>query len=276
MQVQVVTDSSCDLPKKIIDEFEIEVVPLSIHFAGETFVDQVEIENNTFYHKLSLGGELPKTSRPTPAAFAAAFEKARRKGPVLCITLSSGLSGTYESALLAKEMVSFEVEVLDTLNASIGIGLQVIKACELARKGLGIKEIVDQVIKYRQEMHTYFTVDTLENIVKGGRLSSLEGAIGQVLNIKPILYNLPTGHIGTLEKVRGRKRSLKRILQLVEETNGDFSTTRIGITHAKAEEDVAFLVEELEKRVKPREIIVSELGPVIGAHTGFGTILLAF
>ncbi|NLT94092.1 MAG: DegV family protein [Clostridia bacterium] len=276
MQVQVVTDSSCDLPKELINKYNIQVVPLSIHFNEEEYIDQVEIDNETFYKKLAQGGELPKTSRPNPLAFAEAFRKAGEKGPVICITLSSGLSGTYESAVIAKEMVDCRVEVIDSLNASIGIGLQVIKACRLAEEGLSIEEICEEIIKYRCQMNTLFTVDTLENIVKGGRLSSWEGAIGQVLNIKPILYNLPEGVIGTLEKVRGRKRSLKRIIQLAQETGKDFSQLTMGITHAKAGEDLEQMVQDIREVLKPKELIVSELGPVIGSHTGFGTILIAF
>lgn len=276
MQVQIVTDSSCDIPKEIIKKYSINVVPLSIHFNDETYIDQIQIDNNQFYDKLVQGGDLPKTSRPNPAAFAETFKNVGKKGPVLCITLSSGLSGTYDSALIAKGMVDCRVEIIDSLNASIGIGLQVIKACQLAEQGLNIEEIVEQITKYRGNMNTFFTVDTLENIVKGGRLSSWEGAIGQVLNIKPILYNQPDGYIGTLEKVRGRKRSIKRLVQLAEETGKDFSQIPIGITHAKAGEDLDQLVQELQEKLNPKEIIISELGPIIGTHTGFGAILIAF
>jgi DegV family protein with EDD domain len=270
-----VTDSSCDLPKELINKYNIQVVPLSIHFNDDIFIDQVEIDNDTFYAKLAQGGDLPKTSRPNPMAFVEAFQKAGQKGPVLCITLSSGLSGTYESAVIAKGMADCRVEVIDSFNASIGIGLQVIKACQLAQQGLSIDEIVEKIIKYRSEMNTFFTVDTLENIVKGGRLSSWEGAIGQVLNIKPILYNLPEGVIGTLEKVRGRKRSLRRLVQLARETGKDFSQLTIGITHAKAGDDLDQVVQEIRETLNPKELIISELGPVIGSHTGFGAILIA-
>lgn len=275
MPVQVVTDSSCDLPKEIINRYNIQVVPLSIIFNQDIYIDQVEIDNNTFYTKLAQTEELPKTSRPNPIAFSETFKKAGEKGPVLCITLSSGLSGTYESAVLAKGMVDCRVEVIDSLNASIGVGLQVLKACQMAEQGMSLEEITEEIIKYRSQMNTYFTLDTLENIVKGGRLSNWEGAIGQVLNIKPILYNLPEGVIGTLEKVRGRKRSLKRLVQLAQETGKDFSQVTMGITHAKAGEDLEQIVQEIRETLKPKELIISELGPVIGTHTGFGTILIA-
>ena len=263
MKVQIITDSSADLPSYFIERYKIQVVPLAIQFGSDTYLDQIEISNDLFYQKLRENNELPKTSRPSPLAFKEAFFKGAEKGPVLCITLSSGLSGTYESALLAKEMLNQEIEVIDSLNASIGTGLQVIKACQLAEEGLPLKEIQREIISYRNSMKTYFTLDTLENIIKGGRLSSWEGALGQVLNIKPVLYNQTDGTIGTLEKVRGRKKSLRRLLELVEATGKDFSESTIGITHAKAQEEVAELVEELKKTLSPKEIIISELGPVI-------------
>jgi DegV family protein with EDD domain len=275
LQVQIITDSSCDLPKDIIKRYGIRIVPLSIHFNEETYVDQLEINNDTFYKKLSQGSELPKTSRPNPVAFAKAFKEAGNNQPVICITLSSGLSGTYESAILAKGMVECQVEVIDSLNASIAVGLLVIKAAKLAEQGLGIDLIKNEIIKYRNEINTFFTLDTLENIVKGGRLSSWEGAIGQVLNIKPILYNQRDGLIGTLEKVRGRKRSLKRLVQLAEETGKDFSQLTLGITHSRAD-DINQLVQDIKETLHPKEIIISELGPVIGTHTGFGAVLIAF
>ena len=171
----------------------------------------------------------------------------------MCITLSSGLSGTYESALLAKKMLNQEIEVIDSLNASIGTGLQVIKACQMAEEGLTLKEIRQEIISYRNNMKTYFTLDTLENIIKGGRLSSWEGALGQVLNIKPVLYNQTDGTIGTLEKVRVKNLcgGFWNWLRLGK----DFSES-IGITHAKAQEEVAELVEELKKLLAPRRLLL--------------------
>lgn len=277
MKVQIITDSSADLPSEFLERYHVRIVPLTIEIRSNSYLDQIEISNDQFYQELLENDDLPKTSRPSPIAFQEAFTQATKEGPVLCITLSSGLSGTYESALMAQKSgkYSSKVEVIDSLNASLGTGLQVIKAARMAEDGYSLKKIQQEIIKYRGEMKTFFTVDNLENIVKGGRLTPWEGALGQVLNIKPILYNQSDGTIGVLEKVRGRKKSLRRILELVESTDRDFSQTIIGLSHAKADEDVEFLVEELRTRVNPRDIIIGELGPVIGTHTGFGTILLA-
>ncbi|SMB96498.1 EDD domain protein, DegV family [Desulfonispora thiosulfatigenes DSM 11270] len=275
MQLQIVTDSSADLPKEIINKYSIEVVPLSIQIKNETFLDQVEINNETFYKSLESSKEMPKTSRPAPAYYVDVFEKLSKKGPIVCITLSSGLSGSYESAVLAKSMVNAKIEIIDSLNASLGTGMNVIKACDLREEGKSFEEIVEKVITYRDNLNTFFTIDTLEYIVKGGRLSSWEGAIGQVFDIKPILYNLPDGTIGTLEKVRGRKKALKKLVKLVEETGKDFTKIKIGISHTKCLSEALEIKAILNESLKPQEIIISELGPTIGAHTGLGAILIA-
>lgn len=275
MQLQIVTDSSADLPKEILEKHNITVVPLSIQIGNQSYLDQVEITNEEFYKKLELSKEAPKTSRPAPGYYADVFERLSKKGPIICITLSSGLSGSYESAMLAKNSVNAQIEIIDSLNASLGTGMSVIRACDLRDEDKGFEEIVQNVIEYRNNLNTYFTINTLEYIVKGGRLSNWEGAIGQVFDIKPILYNQPDGIIGTLEKVRGRKRSLKRLIKLVEGSDKDFSKVKIGISHANCLSEALEIKESLSNLLEPKEIIISELGPTIGSHTGLGAILIA-
>jgi DegV family protein with EDD domain len=272
MKVQLVTDSASDIPKALIDKYNIEVVPLNIIFDNQSYKDQIEIDTHTFYEMMSRNKELPKTSQPTPQAFAEAFRKAHVRGPVLCITLSSGLSGTYQSALLAKKMVDFEVEIIDSLTASIGIGLLVVEACELAEKGYNLHEIKTKILEYRQELKTYFTLNTLENAVKGGRVAKWEGSIAQILSIKPVMSFLPDGSVGNQEKISGRKRAIKRIIQLIENLSKDCTNRRLGIAHAMVEEEVEYIVKELKRIIQPKEIIVTRLGPVLGTHGGFGTI----
>ena len=211
MRVQLVTDTAADIPQHIIDEYNIEIVPLSIIFGNEVYLDGIEITTPDFYEKMAATKGLPKTSQPTPQAFVEAFQRAHSRGPVLCITLSSGLSGTYQSAVLAKAMVDFEVEVIDSLNISIGIGMQVIEACRLAERGKSLQEIKEAILKYRSEMIAYFTLNTLENAVKGGRVKPWEGGIAQFLSIKPVMSTLPDGTLGNSEKIRGRKKAIKRL-----------------------------------------------------------------
>jgi len=276
MRVQLVTDSSSDLPKHLIDQYGIEVVPLSIIFGEEVFLDGLEIDTDTFYQKMAISKELPKTSQPTPQAFLEAFQRAHKRGPVLCITLSSGISGTYQSALLAKEMADFEVEVIDSLNLSIGIGLQVLKACRLAEQGFILQDIKEEILKYRKEMMTYFTLDTLENAVKGGRVKPWEGGIAQLLNIKPVMCTLPDGTLGHLEKVRGRKKSIKRLLELLESAKKDFSKVSLGVVHCTEEDEINYIEKEIRTKLKPQELILTKLGPVVGTHGGWGVSGMAF
>ncbi|MFZ5945781.1 MAG: DegV family protein [Bacillota bacterium] len=273
MKVQLVTDSASDIPKEFVEKYNIEIVPLIITFGDCSYIDQVELDTNTFYKKMSVTKELPKTSQPTPHSFVEAFKRARQRGPVLCITLSSSLSGTYQSALLAKEMVDFEVEVIDSLNVSIGIGMQVIKACRLAEEGTSIGEIKKEILTYRDGMSTFLTLNNLENIVKGGRLSPWEGGIGQLLNIKPVMRVLTDGTISPAEKVRGRKRALSRLLQLVEETKKDVSKSTLGIGYSSYDKDeLNYFLKEINNKFSPQEIILAQIGPVIGTHGGFGTL----
>ncbi|MFZ7104308.1 MAG: DegV family protein [Peptococcaceae bacterium] len=273
MKVQLVTDSASDIPQEIIASHNIEIVPLSVYFGEEVFIDRVEITTETFYKRMSATKELPKTSQPAPHAFAQAYRRAARRGPVLCITLSSGLSGTYQSALLAAELVDFPVEVIDSLNVSIGTGLQVIRACLFAEQGYSLSEIKNKILAYQKEMSTYLTLDTLENAVKGGRVSPWEGGIAQLLSIKPVMHVLPDGSISSAEKVRGRKRAIKRVLQLIEDTKKDFSKYTMGIAHSCLEiEEINYVLKEIRKLFNPQEIIITKIGPVVGTHGGLGII----
>lgn len=275
MKVQLVTDSSSDIPKNLVEKYQIEVVPLSIIIDDKVYLDGVDIDTQTFYQKLPLAKELPKTSQPTPQAFLEAFKKANERGPVLCITLSSGISGTYQSALLAKEMAEFPVEVIDSRNISIGIGLQVLRACRMAEEGCSLQEIKEEIIEYRNKMKAYFTLDTLQYAVKGGRVKPWEGGMAQLLNIKPVMTTLPDGTLGNTEKVRGRKRAINRLLEMVETAKDDFSKISIGIVYNHKEEEVDYLKNEIIKRVNPQELIVAKLGPVFGSHGGLGVLGLA-
>ncbi|KJS85304.1 MAG: hypothetical protein JM58_08995 [Peptococcaceae bacterium BICA1-8] len=272
MKVQLVTDTAADIPQQFIEKYNIEIVPLSIIFGDEVYLDGIEITTHDFYEKMAATQELPKTSQPTPQAFVEAFQRAHSRGPVLCITLSSGISGTYQSALLAKEMVDFEVEVIDSLNISIGVGMQVIEACRLAEGDAPLQEIKEAILKYRSEMVAYFTLNTLENAVKGGRVKPWEGGIAQLLSIKPVMSTLPDGTLGNSEKIRGRKKAIKRLLELVKTSKKDFSSTVIGIAHSAEEDEINHITKELTNNLNPKELIITDLGPVFGTHGGFGVI----
>lgn len=274
--IQIVTDSSADIPKFLLEKYEIHIVPLTIHLKGIEYDEGVDITPHDFYKEMYSSVELPKTSQPTPARFAQLFSELLEQGEILCLTVSSKLSGSFGSANLGKELSrNPEVVVFDTEAGSIGHGLQVLQAAEMVRAGYMIDKILSQLDQYRKEMKFLILLDTLENIVKGGRLSRFQGSLAKLLNIKAILHNVE-GSAEILEKVRGHQKSLHRVIELVGERCNDFSNRVIGITHVDNFSDAQFLAHELNKLYHPKEIIINEMGSTIATYAGKSGLIVAF
>ncbi|GAE92287.1 DegV family protein [Gracilibacillus boraciitolerans JCM 21714] len=274
--VQFITDSSADLPKDLLEKYNIYIVPLSVQIEETQYLEGISITPPEFYQKMFSTDELPKTSQPSPSDFADLFTKlAEKEEEILCFTISSGLSGTYQSACLGKELSKTNVTIFDTLGGSLGHGLQILKAVELADKGWKLGDIIPVIEKIRDEMNILILLDTIENVVKGGRLSRFQGSIVKVLNIKVILEGI-NGKIEVLEKIRGNKRFFKRALNIIGERKADFSETVFGITHTGNFEDVEFLKTEIEKRYNPREIIINYMGATMGTYAGKGGTIISF
>lgn len=277
MKIQIVADSAADLPLEFVLKNNIEVVPMNIQFGDQTFKDGIELSKEAFYEKMSISKDVPKTSLPAPQAFVEAFNKAKDKGPILCITISAATSGTYQSALVAKSMFDHPIEVIDSLNISMGTGLQIMKAQELIDQGLSLEEVKEEILRNRNNYHTFIAIKDLENVIKGGRISNWKGNIAQFLDIKPILNLFPDGSIKVVANIRGRKKQLRRVLELFQETNKDVSKEPFVILHAKAPQDeLDYLIKEIRRILNPKEIILGELGPAMGSHGGFGSIGFAF
>jgi DegV family protein with EDD domain len=273
--IQLVTDSSADLPKELLEEYNIHVVPLTITIDGKDYLEGIDLTPEEFHAKLNNARELPKTSQPSPGAFADLFKTLGNKGPILCLTISSGLSGTYQSACIAREISGEDVTVFDTLAGSLAHGLQLIAARKLADEGLSIDKIVEFLIEYSKHSNILVLLDTLENIVKGGRLSKLQGSIAKVLDIKVILHNVE-GKVEILEKVRGKKRFLKRAIEIIGERKSDFSDTVFGITHIDNLQDAEFLRDEIIKKYKPKDVIINYMGATMGTYAGKGGMIVSF
>lgn len=273
--VQLITDSSADLPKELLDKYNISVVPLTIDLEGNEYLEGINITSQEFFQKMFASQKLPKTSQPSPSAFANMFSKLSSKGEMLCLTISSGLSGTYQSACLGKNISDTAVAVFDTLAGSLGHGLQVIRAAELAQQGFTVNEIVRKLMKYREDMNILILLDTLDNIVKGGRLSRFQGSIAKMLNIKVLLEGI-NGEVEILEKIRGKKRFLNRTLDTISERKNDFSNTIFGITHTGNVEDAEFIKNELISRLNPKDIIINYMGATMGTYAGKGGMIISF
>lgn len=273
--IQLVTDSTCDLPREIIEKYNITVVPLTIHIDGKDYLESKELSPEEFYEKMQRADKLPKTSMPSPAAFAEVFDELSEKGPVLCLTISSGLSGTYNSACLGRDYSKGDVRVIDTLSGSLGLGIQLIEAGELIKQGKGIDEIVDHLKNMAERTKVIILLNTLENIVKGGRLSKFQGSLAKLLDIKVILHGV-NGKVEILEKIRGKKKFLKRSIELIGNLKEDFSNTIFGITHINNLKDAEFLKSEIIKKYNPKEVIMNYMGATMGTYAGEEGLTISF
>ncbi|MFL0266965.1 DegV family protein [Candidatus Clostridium radicumherbarum] len=273
--IQLVTDSSADLPKELIDKYDIHVVPLTITIDGKEYQEGIDLTPQDFHTMLNNSKELPKTSQPSPGAFADLFKTLASKGPILCLTISSGLSGTYQSACIGRDMSQVDVTVFDTLAGSLAHGLQLIAARKLADEGLSIEKIVEYLMEYRKHSNILILLDTLENIVKGGRLSKFQGSLAKVLDIKVLLEN-DEGKVKLTEKVRGKKKFLKRTIELIGERKTDFKDTVFGITHIDNLEDAEYLRDEIINKYNPKDVIINYMGATMGTYAGKGGMIVSF
>lgn len=276
--IHIVTDSSCDLPEEYLKKHNIPIVPLTIRFDDDKeYRERIDITPEEFYKKMAASKTLPKTAQPSPADFLKVFEEVAAPGDeILCITISSKLSGTFQSANLAKNMTSIPVTVFDSLAASPGHALQIMRAVELRDSGHSIDEIIADLTNFRDnEMRIFIYLKTVENIVKGGRITRFQGTLAKIMNIKLICEGIK-GEVVPLEKVRGEKRALERLISLIGQQKNDFSDTVFYITHTENPGDAEFIKSELVKRYKPRQVLIYEIGPTVGTYTGPGGIVLTF
>jgi DegV family protein with EDD domain len=218
---------------------------------------------------------LPKTSQPSPSAFCEAFKGISSEDEILCLTISSGLSGTYQSACLGSELSERKVTVFDTLSGSLAHGLMLLEAARLVADCLPLNEILEKLKICRSNMNILILLDTLENIVKGGRLSRFKGSIAKILDIKILLEGIE-GKVEIKGKIRGKKRFYERTLEIIGERVNDFSEVIFGITHADNHEDAEFLRTELNRRYKPKDVLINYMGSSMGTYAGKGGLIISF
>jgi DegV family protein with EDD domain len=274
--LQLVTDSSCDLPEELIKRYNIHIVPLVVNIDGEISRERVDITPKEFYKKMALSKNLPRTSQPTPASFLDVFTKLAPAGPVLCITISSGLSGTYQSACLGKETSGADITVFDSLGGSLGHGLQVLRAAELAESGRSLEEIIKELEKYRSEMNILVLLNTLDNIVKGGRLSKFQGNLGKLLDIKVLLHSDKEGKVVVQARARGKKKFLNMVLQEIIRLRPDMTSMDAGITHFNNPEDAEFIKKEIIEKCHARNVIINDMGITMATYAGEGGMIVSF
>ncbi|PKR78321.1 DegV family protein [Halalkalibacillus sediminis] len=280
MNVQIIVDSGTDLPKAYYNELSIEMVPLTVYLDEKDYLDQVDIESKTVYDAMR-DGAAPKTAQPSPESFHEVFKKYADKGKtIIYFGLSSELSGTYQSATIAREQIledypDADIYTIDTKAASMGYGLIAYHAAKLAHEGASVQDILDLANHYVSHMEHIFTVDDLEYLQRGGRVSRTQAFVGSLLKIKPLLH-VEEGKLVPLEKIRGAKKVLRRMVDLAKERGEDFNQQTLAITHGDDEENAQKLAELLRDELQPKDIIIYPIGSAIGAHAGPGTIALFF
>ncbi|ASL65602.1 DegV family protein [Bacillus sp. 22475] len=281
MGVKIITDSAADLPVELLQAYDIDLIPLRVYDEAETeYLDGVTLESVTLLQKMREGA-VYRTSLPSLETFQEKFVSYAKEGnPCIYLAFSSELSGTYQSSVVIKEEVKetyadLDLEIIDTKCASLGQGLVVLEAAKMAKDGASKEEILNRVAFLMNHMEHIFTVADLQYLVRGGRLSKVAGFIGGLLNIKPIL-NVEEGKLVPLEKVRGKKKVLSRIVDIMEERGKDLKGQTIGMTHGDDLETAEALKALITERFGCEVFIVNTIGAAIGAHTGPGVITLFF
>ena len=274
----IVTDSTAAFTPAIIEELQLHVIPLNIHWDGTSYVDFVDITPAEFYKKLATSKTLPTTSQPSAAAFAQVYEELLTQDyDVLTLPISSKLSGTYDSAMMAAaQFPAGRIEVFDTLVTSSPLNGIVIKTARAAKKGASLLECSNIARDAASRTKIYFAVETLEYLHKGGRINTASAFLGTALNLKPIL-SFEDGLIVPVERVRTSRKAHERLLDLVEEFVGPHGKIEfLGLVSADAEEALEELRQEAHARFQIEEEMVTDMSPVLGCHVGNGTVGISF
>ena len=280
MNIKILVDSSCDLTDEHYNELDIEMVSLTVHLDEKEYKDGVEISPKAVYDAMR-DGKITKTSQVSPLAFKTIFTHyAETNQPLVYLAFSSELSGTYQTAKMMEQEIKAEypkapIYVIDTKCASIGYGLVALRIARLAKDGATIDDIIDMAKYHAEHMEHIFTVDDLEYLYRGGRVSKTAAFVGTLLKIKPILH-VDDGKLVPLEKIRGSKKVLNRMLEIMETRGTDFENQVIGISHGDDLETAERLASMIKSKFGVKKIVIEMVGSVIGAHAGPGTIALFF
>jgi len=280
----IVTESTSDLPQDLVDELDIKVIPMTFGFENESYLnypDNRELDIHIFYDRVKKG-ERSTTALVNSKTFEEYFEPIIKSGnDILYIGFSSALSGTYSASLIATEELKqkypdSKIICVDTLAASMGEGLLVYYAAKLKQEGQNIDEVSQWVLDNRLSLCQWFTVDDLNHLKRGGRISAMTATVGSALNVKPILHVDNEGRLIPVHNVRGRKKSINSLLEHMEKLCVNPEGQTIFISHADCLEDTEYLAALIKEKFPVKEVVLNFIGPVIGSHTGQGAIALFF
>jgi len=278
--MKIFTDSGCDLPKSYYEENDVVLLPLRVQLNNKEYEDVISIDSKEIYDAIRQGAQ-PKTSQVSPELFLKHFEElAKNDEEGIYIAFSSELSGTYSTAQMIRNQVleqypSLKLVIIDSKCASLGHGLVVEEAVRLRNIGVSLEDMASKINTLAPQVEHLFTVEDLDYLAKGGRVSKASAFLGGLLSIKPIL-NVEDGKLVPIEKSRGRKKALNRMLDLMQERGGSFTNKIVGISHS---DDAAFANEAkafIQERFSPQAVQITMIGSAIGSHVGPGTIAIFF
>ncbi|QSS99621.1 DegV family protein [Pontibacillus sp. ALD_SL1] len=273
MKTAILTDSTAYIPQEVRDRWNIHMVPLSVTIGGETYREEVDLSTGDFYEMVRGAQELPKTSQPSIGVVTNKLDELSAEyDAVVAITLSSGISGTYQAIASADDMVdSIDLHVFDSEISCMVQGFYVLEAAEMADNGATPEQILTRMNEMKSSIRAYFMVDDLSHLHRGGRLNGAQAIVGSLLQVKPVLHFVDKV-IVPFEKIRTRKKAVKRVKGLFEEVAEKGQPMKATIIHANREEDAQEILDELQEKYPHVEFGLSYFGPVIGTHLGEGAL----
>ena len=276
-KVAIVTDSTANIPKELLEQYNIKTISLTVNWAGESLLDNIDIQTDEFYRRLQTAKEMPTTSQPSVGQFIEFFTEVQETAETIVgIFISEPLSGTLDSARsAAKEMPDLAIEIIDSRNTAAALALLVLAAARMAEEGQDYQEISAAVQAMVPKMQLLFVVDTLEFLHRGGRIGGGKRLIGSVLSIKPILQ-LEDGRIESLASVRTQSKAIARLLQLVGDDTSWGPDVHYGIMDAQSPDMADLVMKKIQEHGANAEMLRTSISPVIGTHTGPGCVGVAY
>ena len=275
MTIRIVTDSSADLPAQLVEELGITVVPLYVRFGEKVYRDRVDISEDEFYQRLLHDSIHPSTIQPTPQDFANVYQKLSLEADgIISIHISAKLSGTYNSALQGKEMIEkgCPIEVVDSMTTSMGLGLIDITAATVAKAGGDLQSVLEEVKQAIPNIHLLFLLDTLEYLLRGGRIGQAKALLGSILNVKPVL-TFRDGEVVPAGQVRSRAKGIDRLFDFTKNAS---NIQDLAVVYNTTPDEAQALRERLSTIFDKEQIKLSRVGPMLGVHAGPGALAVAF
>lgn len=281
MHIQLMTDSGTDIPKEILDSHDIKIIPLYLHFSDGQYKSGIDLDTRGYHQKVKELGELPQSAAPSPNDFYEAYKEVDANFPILMLSLSAGLSSTYENAVAGRDMLlndepNRKIEVINTKTTSCGTSLLLHEAITKIKEGYDFDVLVEHIHNKINQTSTLFVLKTLDNLVQGGRLDKVRGKIAKTLNVKLLMRASDEGTIEVSEKIRGEKKSIRRFIEQIGEYTKEFEDKVITMTYCNDESRARNILSMIREKYPFKDAYLTEMGPLISTYGGDGAIVISF